>query len=70
MSWEAVVALADSAMYMAKQNGRNCWIGLEVSPAASAALATPISSWNLRAMIRQDQLAASSNMDDIKAIIW
>ncbi len=29
LSWEHTIDIADRALYTAKQNGRNCWIGVE-----------------------------------------
>ncbi|HSX84410.1 MAG TPA: hypothetical protein VLE50_03345, partial [Cellvibrio sp.] len=29
LSWEQTIDIADRALYTAKQNGRNCWIGVE-----------------------------------------
>lgn len=35
-SWERVVNLADAALYKAKRNGKNRWIGIQPTPAASS----------------------------------
>ena len=47
LSWEQVVDIADRALYMAKQSGRNTWVYLSSSPGYTGATLNPSTEENI-----------------------
>jgi diguanylate cyclase (GGDEF)-like protein len=65
-SWLDVVNLADRALYMAKQNGRNAWVGI-YPEAASAAATIPGPGDDLDALIADGSMVVVSSIGDTAA---
>ena len=70
VSWERVTAVADRALYIAKQSGKNTWVGIlarvEVPPhdLVQQILDTP------RALEERGVIEISTNLEDPRALVW
>jgi diguanylate cyclase (GGDEF)-like protein len=71
LSWEQVVSVADRALYVAKANGRNAWVGFH--PGITA---LPIQGLfgaichGTQSLVREGTLRVSSSISGAKALVW
>jgi diguanylate cyclase (GGDEF)-like protein len=71
LSWEQVVSVADRALYVAKANGRNAWVGFH--PGITA---LPIQGLfgaichGTQNLVREGTLRVSSSISAAKALVW
>jgi diguanylate cyclase (GGDEF)-like protein len=71
LSWEQVVSVADRALYVAKANGRNAWVGFH--PGITA---LPIQGLfgsichGTQNLVREGTLRVSSSITSAKALVW
>ncbi|MFT5164526.1 MAG: diguanylate cyclase (GGDEF)-like protein [Alteromonadaceae bacterium] len=62
-SWEQVVSIADHALYTAKENGRNAWVGLTVTPDVDDSEVVKQSITNTAALVADNTLEYHSNIN-------
>ena len=71
LSWEQVVSVADRALYVAKANGRNAWVGFH--PGITA---LPIQGLfgaichGTQSLVREGTLRVSSSISGARALVW
>jgi diguanylate cyclase (GGDEF)-like protein len=71
LSWEQVVSVADRALYVAKANGRNAWVGFH--PGITA---LPIQGLfgaichGTQSLVREGTLRVSSSISAAKTLVW
>src|SRR4029079_2712504 len=71
LSWEQVVSVADRALYVAKANGRNAWVGFH--PGITA---LPIQGLfgaiqhGTQQLVAQGTLRVSSSLTGIRNLVW
>jgi diguanylate cyclase (GGDEF)-like protein len=73
MNWEQVVAIADRALYIAKNSGRNAWVGVQDTPTtcdlSPEALVQQIND-RIDRLVADGYLALHSSIDDEQELVW
>ncbi len=73
LNWEQVVAVADRALYIAKNSGRNAWVGIQETPKtadlAPEALAQQVHD-RVDRLVADGYLALHSSIDDEQELVW
>jgi hypothetical protein len=68
--WEAVVDLADQALYVAKTSGRNGWVGVSGAGGASGEdVASGLGS-GLKGLVEQRLCEVRCSFPDPAALVW
>ncbi len=73
MNWEQVVAIADRALYIAKNSGRNAWVGIhETDKTAELDPETLVQQVNDRIdrLVADGYLGLHSSIDDEQELVW
>lgn len=63
LSWEQVVDVADRALYMAKQSGRNTWVYLSSAPDYTGPTLNPSTEENIRRLKKAGGILVSASKD-------
>ena len=63
LSWEQVVDVADRALYMAKQSGRNTWVYLSSAPDYTGPTLNPSTEENIRRLKKTGGILVSASKD-------
>ena len=73
MNWEQVVAIADRALYIAKNSGRNAWVGIQETD-KTADLAPEVLAQHVHdrvdRLVADGYLALHSSIDDEQELVW
>ena len=69
-SWEAVVELADQALYVAKSSGRNGWLGVSGAQHATGDMLESQLSKGLHSLVTQGLCDISHSFADSNALVW
>jgi diguanylate cyclase (GGDEF)-like protein len=68
--WEAVVELADQALYVAKSSGRNGWLGIAGSPQATGELLQAHLGEGLHSLIAHGLCDVWHSLADPATLVW
>ena len=69
-SWEAVVELADQALYVVKASGRNGWLGVSGTQQATGEMLEAQLSKGLHSLIRHALCDFRHSFPDASALVW
>ncbi len=64
VSWEQVVAIADRALYVAKESGRNCWVGILSTRKTPAEETAPAVNRRLESLTLDGSLELRTSLTD------
>ncbi len=70
VSWERVVDIADLALYAAKKNGRDAWVGLDMTPATPSVNLMHLIRAETREMIDRGELKLMSSISEDRVTRW
>lgn len=65
ISWEHTVGLADRALYMAKNAGRDCWVGIEPAKPGNEIADFPHTEEKLLALVDAGKLQLLTSSDGL-----
>jgi len=68
--WERVLALADQALYAAKQSGRNAWVGLYSTEDASPERLKKGLPGDIPGLVQEGQIEVLTSMPNPAALEW
>jgi diguanylate cyclase (GGDEF)-like protein len=69
-SWEAVVELADQALYVAKSSGRNGWLGVSGAQQATGDMLESQLSTGLHSLVEQGLCDVRHSFPDNSILVW
>lgn len=69
-SWEQVVDLADQALYVAKESGRDGWVGALGKKSGPSTVAAPAGSASLRRLVSNAQCELVCSLKDPASLVW
>jgi diguanylate cyclase (GGDEF)-like protein len=70
VSWEQVIGIADRALYAAKRNGRNRWLGLFGTPTTPREGLVAAIRGDLGELVAEGQVLVRSSVDDLRELSW
>ncbi len=63
LSWEQVATIADQAAYLAKENGRNAWVGLYGTRKISSEEIYERLNTDLERLVRQGKIEVTTSLE-------
>jgi len=70
LDWEKVVAVADTALYIAKKNGRNAWVGITGGPRAGRAGILDAMRDDLEGALAREEINVASSLEEPVSMSW
>ncbi len=68
MNWEQVVSVADQALYLAKESGRNAWVAVLPGPRAEEKFLSRLTEHELAELVAEDILRIETSIRDSSRI--